>query len=193
MSEPSRATHLAAPSIVRTQKFVTAIAYAPVVVSTAFVDACLKANELLDPKDYPLKDTVNERSIGCSLQKAVGLAAKNKNRLFHGQTIYVMEAIHGGFATFETIVEANGGQCLSWKNRNNVVIGSARAGSRDGQDGGASDDLILVSDAMENTTLWDKFIQMAERNGRTPRIVSADWLIETALSQGLRPTKNYVL
>lgn len=193
MSEPSRATHLAAPSIVRTQKFVTTIAYAPVVVSTAFVDACLKANELLDPKDYPLRDKLNERSIGGSIEKAVGLAAKNKNKLFHGQTIYIMDAIHGGFATFETIVEANGGQCLSWKNRNNVMVNSARAGSKDSTDGGAGNDLILVSDTMESTTLWEKFKQMAERNGRTPRIVSADWLIETALSQAVRPTRDYVL
>ncbi|RVX71657.1 hypothetical protein B0A52_03841 [Exophiala mesophila] len=193
VQDPSKATHLAAPSIVRTQKFVTAIAFAPVVVSTDFIDACLKEDALLDPKKFPLKDRQAEASIGGSLEKAIGRASKNKQRLLQGQNIYVMESIRGGFETFKAIVEANGGRCMLWRNRKNMTVPSTRAESEESTDGGASSDLILVTDAANNNVLWDRFKQMAEKSRRTPRIVTADWLLETAISQTLRPLQDYAV
>lgn len=177
----------------RTQKFVTAIAFAPVVVSTDFIDACLKEDALLNPKKFPLKDKQAEASMGGSLEKAIGLASKNKHQLLQGQSVYVMESIRGGFDTFKAIVEANGGRCMLWRNRKNMAVPSTRAESEDSTDGSASSDLILVTDAADNKALWDRFKQMAEKSRRTPRIVIADWLLETAISQTLRPLQKYAV
>ncbi|KAK5190731.1 regulator of Ty1 Transposition [Exophiala xenobiotica] len=195
-TEPSRATHLAAPRIVRTMKFVTALAYAPMVISTDYIDACLEANEQLDPKEFRLQDKENEQKLGVSLKLSRERAQKNQGQLLQGRIIYCLENIRGGFDTFKAIVGANGGECRTWRGRKGTTVPSGRADSEASTDTDANNEVYLLSnddDRKENKSLWTRFKEMAEGSRKVPRIVTADWLLETAMSQLLLPTKQYEL
>lgn len=191
-TDPSRATHLAAPHIVRTQKFVTALAYAPLVISTDFIDACLKGNKLLNAEDFKLQDKENEKRLGLSLRSSQERAKKNQNQLLQGRSIYCMENIRGGFETFKTIVEANGGRCMLWRNRRGQTVPSSRADSDASTDTDANHDVYLVTDERkENKPMWSRFKEMAEGSRKVPRVVLTDWLLETAMSQQILPPQRY--
>ncbi|KIX94498.1 uncharacterized protein Z520_09884 [Fonsecaea multimorphosa CBS 102226] len=185
ITDPSKATHLAAPNIVRTQKFVIALAYAPLVISTDFIDACLDEDKLLDPEKYKLHDKENEKRFQLSLDKSRQRAKKNANQLLQGRCIYCVENIPGGFDTFKAIVEANGGRCMLWKNRKGTIVPSGRDDNHD---------VYLLSDnGKGNEGLCSRFKEMAEGSRKVPRIVRSDWLLETAMSQEIQPTKRYEL
>jgi len=191
-TDPTRATHLAAPQIDSTQKFVTALAYAPLVISTDLIDACLNENKLMNPEDFELEDATNEKRFGISLKSSRERAQKNHNQLLKGRSIYCMENIHGGFETFKAIVEANGGQCMLWRNRKGQTVPSSRADSDGSVNADTNQDVYLVTDARkENKPMWSRFREMAEGSRKVPRIVLTDWLLETAMSQQVLPTERY--
>ncbi|RMD40849.1 hypothetical protein DV735_g4261, partial [Chaetothyriales sp. CBS 134920] len=193
-ADPSKATHLAAPHIVRTLKFVTAMAYAPVVVSTAFIDACLAQDRLLDTADFVLQDKENEKKLGFSLKQSRKLAQENGNRLLRTRVIYCMENVAGGVEAYEAIIKANGGQCMTWRNRKGTMVPSRRADSdAESEDESQHDVYLLSADGAGNEKLWDRFRQMVEHSRRTPRIVTTDWLIESALSQKILPADEYAV
>lgn len=183
--DPSRASHLAAPSIVRTAKFVTALAFAPIIVSTEFIDACLNRGELVDAEKYLLKDKAGEKKYGVTLTLSRERAQKNKTQLLAGRTIFCVRDIHGGLDTFRGIAAANGAQCNLYEGRPHNMVGSRRSGSEVGEiDDEAQKDAILISSQSDQSIkLWRKFQQMAEGSRKTPRIVKADWLLETAIAQ----------
>jgi hypothetical protein len=190
-TDASKATHLAAPHIVRTQKFVTALAYAPMVLSTNFIDSCLEADKLLNPEDFLLDDKDNEKKLGVSLKLSRERAKENQNNLLQGLSIYCVESIHGGFETFKAIVEANGGRCMLWRNRKNTIIPSTRAESEASTDTDDSIAYLLSDTKKENKSLWGRFKEMAQNSRKTPCIISPDWLLESAMSQELLPTLPY--
>ncbi|RMZ82777.1 hypothetical protein DV738_g1490, partial [Chaetothyriales sp. CBS 135597] len=192
--DPSKATHLAAPHIVRTLKFVTAMAYAPVVVSTAFIDACLAQDRLLDTAEFVLQDKENEKKLGFSLEQSRKLARENGNRLLRKRAIYCMENVPGGVETYESIIKANGGQCMTWRNRKGTLVPSRRADSdAESEDENQHEVYLLSADDAGCEKLWDRFRQMAEHSRRTARIVSTDWLVESALSQKILPASRYAV
>ncbi|OAP60883.1 hypothetical protein AYL99_05885 [Fonsecaea erecta] len=193
-TDASKATHVAAPNIVRTQKFVTALAYAPLVISTNFIDACLVEDKMLDPEKYKLCDKENEKRFHLSLAKTRQRAKQNANQLLRGRCIYCMENIRGGFDTFKAIVVANGGRCMLWKNRKGTIVPSGRADSEGPTDADANHNVYLISDiSRENQGLWSRFRKMAEESRKVPKIVASDWLLEVAMCQEIRPTKPYEL
>jgi hypothetical protein len=193
--EPARASHLAAPSILRTHKFVAALAYAPTVISTDYIDACLERNEYLKPDKFLLKDQVNEKKLGVSLTMSHNRATENRNQLLRGRTIYCVENVHGGFETFKSIAEANGGHCLQYRGRHINMIPSTRAGSETSTtDEDVQHEVYLLSGpGPENRRLWSKFREMAEHSRKSARIVTAEWLIETAMCQTIKPIVDYEL
>ena len=191
-TDPARATHLAAPQIVRTLKFVAAIAYAPSVISTNFIDACLDEDELLNPEKFVLQDKANEKKLGFSLQLSRERAKENRNRLLEGRAVYCLENIHGGFEAYKSIVEANGGMCMTWRNRKGTMVPSRRAESDPDSDEDTQNDVYLLSGPERvNETLWKRFRQMAEGSRKTPRIVKTEWLLETAMCQKIQPPTAY--
>src|SRR5271155_1527247 len=178
--DPSRAAYLAAPSILRTQKFVVAMSYAPAIISTDFIDSCLERNEFLDPTAFVLQDKANEKKLGISLALSRERAKENRHLLLQGRTIYCMENIHGGFETFKSIVSANGGECNQYKGRPSSRVASRRADMEvDATDDDSQNEVYLISGPeKENFKLWSRFRQMAEGCRKNPRIVSPDWLLE---------------
>ena len=135
--EPSNGTHLAAPSIIRTQKFLTALAYAPVVVSTDFIRACLDQNRLLPAEQYLLRDPDAEQRLEVDLRQALVRAAANRRQLLKPVTIYCTPAILGAQDTYRVIVEANGGQCTPFKPRHGSTVVVPRLASLSAKNGAA--------------------------------------------------------
>lgn len=199
VQDARRCTHMAAPSILRTPKFVNALAYAPVIISTDFVDGCLKQQELLNADDFKLVDKAAETKFRFSLTKATENAKKNKNKLLKGFRIYCVEDVRGGFDAFKSIVEINGGECLLFRGRLALTNPSRREES-DGEDSEAEDDelgrhdvFLLSSAEPKHNRLWPRFRQVAGDIKRTPRIVTVDWLLDMAMSQELKDVKPYEL
>ena len=190
--DPSRATHLAAPHILRTRKFVMAMAYAPTIISTNYIDSCLEQDRLLDADKFLLQDKTNEKKLGFSLPLSRERAKENRNELLRDRAVYCLENIHGGFESFRPIVEANGGKCMIWRNRKGTMVPSRRAESDPETDDETANDVYLLSGpGKENEKLWQRFREMAAGSRKVPRIVVHDWLIETAMSQKLLSTGAY--
>ncbi|GLA36930.1 hypothetical protein AnigIFM63309_003428 [Aspergillus niger] len=195
VQDARRCSHLAAPSILRTPKFVNALAYGPAIVSIDFITQCLEKDELLDPADFPLKDDASEKKYGFSLEEAKMNAKKNKNKLLRGYQIHCVETIRGGFDAFKSIVDANGGDCSLFRGR--VSYRSQREESEEessGDDDRSRKEVYLLSStSADHTKLWPRFRQMVLNRGKTPRIVRVDWLLDIAMSQTLRAADAYEL
>lgn len=191
-AEPAKATHVAAPRIVRTVKFISAMAYAPTIVSTDFVDACLDNDELQDPEKFKLIDKDNEKQLGLSLTLSKERAKENQNKLFEGRSVYCMTNVNGGFDTYNKIVQANGGICMQYQGRKGTRVKSYRAGSEGSAD--ENTDVYLISPEQgDNSKLWQQFQSMVQSSRMTPRIVGTDWLIESAMRQEILPVSKYEL
>src|SRR4051812_30269450 len=88
---------LCAPKIVRTRKFVSALACAPTVVSTSYLDYALKHNKLPPPEKHLLHDREFEKQHKFRLHEALERAKQNKNHLLRNWTIFCTEKVTGGF------------------------------------------------------------------------------------------------
>ncbi|PGH12085.1 hypothetical protein AJ79_04484 [Helicocarpus griseus UAMH5409] len=190
VKEASKCTHLAAPSVLRTTKFVNALAYAPVIISTKFVTACLEQNELLSPNDFLLRDPASEAKHKVSLEKVRLNALENKNRLLDGRMIYCVENLPGGFDAYKSIIESNGGQCLLFRGRSGITLPNRRVSNEEteARDGAPSkDEIYLVSGAERgHARLWPKFRSMVLNAKKIPKIVRTDWLLTIAMAQEWR-------
>lgn len=193
--EPSRASHLAAPGILRTHKFISAMAYAPTIISTEFIDQCLEKDELPNANDFLLQDKANEKRFHISLAQSQKRAKANRNQLFRGQTIYCVENIHGGFHTYKSIIEANGGQCNSYRGRPGTMVPSRRADSdHSASDEASQAEVFLISgQGKDQERVWSRFRQMAEASRKVPRIVRSEWLLESAMAQQILPVGHHEL
>ena len=186
VNDHASCTHLASPRIVRTEKFICALAHSPVILSTSFIEDCLSSNSRLEPKNYLLQDLDYEKKAECKLSDALVRAKENKGRLFRGYSIYVTEAIYGGFDTYKSIIEVNGGSCFMYRGR---AGGSAalKAGSEEDTDESESSQpeyaYLVSGTSHEEAKLWTRFRQMVAGSDKRPRIVRNDWLLNTALSQ----------
>ena len=178
---------VAAPKIMRTRKFICAMAKGPFLVSTEYVDQCLARNIPLQPEDYPLEDAEGERQYGMKLPEALGRARSNQGRLLDHQSIYVTESVRGGFDIYKAIVEANGGTCTLFKGRAGLSL-PADDGSHE-----RADVYLISGSTATEAKLWPKFLNMAKQAGRAGRIVKTDWLLDIALSQEIRRDDDYTI
>ena len=189
IQNPLDCTHLAAPSLVRTQKFVTAMAVAPVVISTHWVDACLDKGQLLPPEDFILKDTEGEARLGLRLADALKRAKANNGCLLANETIYCTPNIYD---IYKTIIEANGGRCLTFRGSSRGGLGSnaskanGTAGTGYESDGKEKDEMFLVSgETPEEKKFWTAFEKMSASKGRPASVMRAEWLLDIVMKQEL--------
>ena len=168
-------------------------------MSTDFITACLKADELLSPADFPLEDKEAEERYKFKLDSVTANAKKNKNKMLQGYRIYCVEDIRGGFDAFKSIVEANGGECLLFRGRLTLANNSRREESDDEEsepedDHPARRELFLLSSAStKHSRAWPRFRQSVLDIKKTPRIVRVDWLLDMAMSQSTRAADEYEL
>ncbi|KAL8680253.1 MAG: hypothetical protein Q9224_000442 [Gallowayella concinna] len=187
--DPTHCTHVASPGIVRTKKFVCALARAPMVISTDFVDDCLAKNEWRDPEDYILNDPAGEARMHFQLSEAISRAKTHRGQLLCGMLLYCTETVKGGFDVYKAIVEANGGRCLLYKARAGSIASSRVGGRDDDPDAMEMDEpeyvYLITGNTPVEMALWPKFRQMVLGTGKHPRIVQTDWLLDSAIRQEL--------
>ena len=114
--------YLAAPSLVRTVKFLRNLARGPTVLSSTFLDAALDEGAAPDPKKYLLRDRENEAKLDVKLTTSIARARQNKGRLLQGVPIYCTAGIRNGLDSFRTIAEANGAIFKAYRARAGVTI-----------------------------------------------------------------------
>lgn len=179
-----------APYPVRTKKFIAAMACAPTLVSTSYLDYALKNNKLPPVEKHLLQDPSFEKSHNFKLSEALERARQNKHKLLKDWTIFCTPNVAGGFDTYKDIIEANGGKCVSWKGRPTTVTASKRR--VDPQDKEVSqnqvedegDVLYLISEAdKKEVSHWTKFRELASKHDMVPRIVKTEWLLSVAMAQ----------
>ncbi|PLN85356.1 BRCT domain-containing protein [Aspergillus taichungensis] len=195
VQDARRCSHVAAPSILRTPKFVNALAYGPDFVNVDFIAHCLKENKLLDPADFPLQDKPAEKRYGFTLDKARTRAKKNKNKLLKGYQVQCVETIRGGFDAFKSIVDANGGECTLFRGRvtHQTQREESAESSSENDDPSQKEVYLLSSATSDHQRFWSRFRQMAQGMGKRPRIVRVDWLLDIAMSQELHTADAYEL
>jgi len=174
--------------MVRTKKFLTALAFGPVVLSTAFIDACIDADEIPRTKDYLLKDEANETKFKLKLKDALARARKNPKRLLDGVVVYCTETIPNGSDTYKAIVEANGGHFAVYRGRGGTVIKPT-----DEVEDEEEPVYLLSGLKADEKRLWPKFEQMARDGKMEPRVVLTEWLLDTAMSQEIRWDESYLI
>ena len=137
---------------------------------------------------------------GFRLAEALERAKKNNHQLLKGWQIFCTEDVHGGYDTFREVVAINGGVCSLYKGRTGVVISKRSKVQYDnGNDSmdetvaavdqnrskDEGDTIYLISDPKtgDESTIWNKFRQMARKHDMKPRIVKPDWLLFVAMAQ----------
>lgn len=181
---------LAAPKVVRTEKFVAALACAPTLISTGFLDYALKHGKLPPVEKFPLDTSEYEKENKIKMKDALERAKQNKHRLLKDWTIFCTKNVRGGFDTFKNIIVANGGSCQAWTGRATKLNATKR--KIDAQPDEVSqnlredegDVLYLISEAKKSEeNLWESFRKLALSHDMIPRIVSTEWLLNVAIAQ----------
>lgn len=187
---------MCAPRLLRTRKFLAALAVAPEVVSTEYLDYALQRNQLHDTCQFPLLDRDGEERFGIRLRDTLDRAKTNQRRLLRGWTIYVTERISSGYDTFANLIDMNGGTAIAYRGRTGIVLPKKRKSRTEDDEGRGpeaenqggeeeeTDFVYLVSStADEEVKTWATFRKTAEKQGRKPRIVKTDWLLNLCMDQ----------
>lgn len=193
---------LCAPKIVRTEKFISALACGPTVVSTSYLESALKSRKLPPMDKHILHDEKFEKEYGFKLQESLERARQNKKRLLRDWTIFCTDDVQGGYDTFKGIITANGGTCQKWTGRPTGIravkrtIDETVGDVSENQEQDECDVLYLMSDPTEskkNLSLWKKFRELAEKNDMVPRIVKTEWIMFVAMAQYIHCDPKWVL
>jgi hypothetical protein len=187
IQEPSHCSHLAAPCIVRTKKFLCALASGPPVLSTEFIDACVKKKEILDPEEFLLKDITAEKKFKLKLKDVVARAKSNKRQLLKHVPIYCTQHLKNGWDTYRDIIQANGGNLSIFTGRPMV-----KKINPEDDDGPAEPIYLISGETSEEKKLWLKFSAAAKDGNMIPKIVHSDWILDVAMSQQLMSTDPYI-
>ncbi|RSL67911.1 hypothetical protein CEP51_012591 [Fusarium floridanum] len=176
--------YLAAPHIVRTVKFLCALARGPTVISSTFIDKTLETGKLPDIEDYILKDKETEMRYDLNLEKSVARAKSNRGKLLMGIPIYCTEKIRNGPDSYKAIAEANGAIFKIYRARSGTTIRPTTAE----EEGNAPPEPVYLLSSLtpDERQLWNRFRDMARKGNMEPRVVAPDWLLDVAMAQQVR-------
>ncbi|KAJ7770143.1 hypothetical protein DFH07DRAFT_266653 [Mycena maculata] len=114
VTKVSDCTHLITPKLVRTEKFLGALASGvEFILTDKWVLDSIAANKLLPEEDYILHDEVNERKWDFSLLDAMERAKENGGKLFENKTFYVTSKIPFDTKLLKNVVNAQGGKLVT--------------------------------------------------------------------------------
>lgn len=98
--DPSVCTHVVAPRILRTEKFLLALANAPVYLPASFLQTA--------DFDKLLTDPATEQTLDRTITEILERARKAKGKLLEGYTFNFTPGLKGDFGTFNRLVRAHG-------------------------------------------------------------------------------------
>ncbi|PHH88509.1 hypothetical protein CDD83_7447 [Cordyceps sp. RAO-2017] len=183
--------YLVAPKVVRTVKFLCALARGVTVLSTDFIDDVLETGEVPCPDDYILRDDTAEKRYNMKLQTSEARAKSNRGRLLQGVPIYCTEKVRNGPESYRAIAEANGAIFKLYRARSGTTIKPTTAE----EDGHAPPEPVYLLSGIggEEQQIWSRFRAMAEQGNMEPRIVAPDWLLDVAMAQQVRFDKKFLV
>ncbi|KAJ6631463.1 hypothetical protein B0H10DRAFT_2207120 [Mycena sp. CBHHK59/15] len=109
-SRASECTHLIVPGLVRTEKFLCALAAAPFILTHEWAVDSVAAGKLLPEDDYLLQDASGELKYDFALTDALARAKELKGRLFKDHMFYVTPKVRIDLQLLKNVVIAHGGQ-----------------------------------------------------------------------------------
>ncbi|KAJ5047636.1 uncharacterized protein L3040_003457 [Drepanopeziza brunnea f. sp. 'multigermtubi'] len=190
VEDPLKCSHLAAPNMVRTQKFLCALATGPTIVTSNFIEASVGSRNGKIPavEDFLLKDVASEKKFGLKLKDVIVRAKANNRNLLRRVPIYCTNAIPNGSATYKSIVEANGGTFALYSGRPTI-----KKTNPEDDVGPAEPVYLLTGQSPAERALWPKFERMAKEGNMIPRIVDSEWLLDVAMSQQYKWNEDYLI
>ncbi|WBW75460.1 BRCT domain protein Brc1 [Schizosaccharomyces osmophilus] len=173
-SNPSKCTHLVAPRILRTAKFLCAIPNGPQVVTMEWLQDSIKQRHPSAEDKYLLKDEEKEKEIGCSIQDSLKRAREKGPTLLENYVIYLTSktVAPGNVSAVTSIVKSNGGACSTISNFNKRLTKHLENGN------------IIVITCQEDRHIWENFLSSIETYQNT-FLQNYDWLMKTILRQEL--------
>lgn len=187
MQDPERCTHLAAPAMVRTKKFLCALAMGPTIVRSDFIEACIKTGKVPDAEDFDLKDLDNEKRFKLKLKDAGRRAKANKRSLLKHVPIYCTQDIANGPETYKDIVKANGGMFAIYNGKPTI-----RKTNPAEDEFGPEPVYLITGQKPTERKLWGSFTAMAKDGNMLPRIVTTDWILDVAMAQQQKWADTYL-
>ncbi|EGN97163.1 hypothetical protein SERLA73DRAFT_161344 [Serpula lacrymans var. lacrymans S7.3] len=109
-TRPNECTHLLTKNIVRTEKFLCAMAVSPYVLNEKWATASAAANQLLPEDKYILSDPEAEKKWGFNLTDALRRSKDHGCGLFAQMTFYMTAKVPIDHKLLKNIVAAAGGQ-----------------------------------------------------------------------------------
>lgn len=191
MGENQPCDYLAAPHVVRTVKFLCALARGPTVISSTFIDKAIETGKLPPVEDFILKDDEAESRFNFDLEQSVARAKMNKGKLLWGVPVYCTEKVRNGPSSYQTIAEANSAIFKLYRARSGITIKPTTAE----EDGNQPPEpvYLLSGTSTEEKHLWEKFKDMAKKGHMEPRIVAPDWLLDVAMAQKVRFDEKFLV
>lgn len=182
--------YLVAPQVVRTVKFLCALARGATILSTDFIDKVLELGEIPPVNDYILKDKESEKRYNFVIDRSMARARANKGKLLQGIPVYCTENIRNGQESYRAIAESNGAIFKIYRARSGTTIKPTTAE----EDGYAKPDpvYLLTNNTPEEREMWARFRDMAEKGNMESRIVVPDWLLDVAMAQQVRFDKKFL-
>ncbi|KAJ7432359.1 hypothetical protein B0H11DRAFT_2126774 [Mycena galericulata] len=109
-TQASKCTHLITASLVRTEKFMGALAAGAFILSGHWAVESAAAGQLLGEDDFLLEDEGGEEKYDVNIRASMRRAKTMKGRLFNELTFYVTEKVAIDMALLRSVVLANGGK-----------------------------------------------------------------------------------
>eukprot|EP00794_Sanderia_malayensis_P016834 gene16833-18532_t len=106
-------THLIAPKITRTVKFLSAISVVSHIVTPPWIEDSFKASTLLDEQEYALKDPESEEYFGFKLD--ISMQRSRTRKVFQGLKFFVTPNITPSPIPMKEIIECAGGEMFELK------------------------------------------------------------------------------
>lgn len=186
--DPVKANIVAAPRVVRTPKFLCALAYNVQFVTLEWFLDSMEQKTVVDPSAYTLIDPVAERDYEFSFKKSKKLAKTNQQQLLAGVDLCWMPETKENRPGLEDVAKANGAALTLF------TAGPSGKGRLSGKSKEAGTEMILLtsnaSDPKQHS-LCKLFTAFAASRQRKARIIDPDWLTRTALCQKIEPWDNY--
>ncbi|ODQ65944.1 hypothetical protein NADFUDRAFT_51217 [Nadsonia fulvescens var. elongata DSM 6958] len=111
IEDPNEATHLFAPKLCRTKKFLLALARGPLIMNVNYLNDCIKKRTFLAPEDYILEDAESKDKFGVTVAEVMQRSKKLRGKLFDGIVINITTDVPDYNKDMKDIITCHGGIC----------------------------------------------------------------------------------
>ncbi|KAG1847384.1 hypothetical protein F4604DRAFT_1594505 [Suillus subluteus] len=125
-TKPNDCTHLIAKGIVRTEKFLCAIASSPFVLTEGWVNSSVRTGKLLLETDFLISDPESERKWNFKLSTSLERAKREDagDSLLKGMTFYVTPKVEIDLKLLKAVIASAGGQVQTSKPTTRILKGN---------------------------------------------------------------------